>query len=236
MSKILITINGKEYSAEAGKMVLEIAKEKGIYIPTLCHYEGIKPQGSCRICTCKIDGRNMTACTTPASHRMVIETNTEELEKIRATIIELLFAEGNHFCPACERSGNCELQALAYRYKMMVPQFPYSFPSRDLDAKNPKIMIDHNRCILCKRCIRRKKEPDNPSWFVFKGRGHTAQINVDHDLIDKEFDDELAQKAMDTCPVGAIIRKEKGFDVPIGRRKYDKNPIGSDIEKQGVTL
>ncbi|RLC55900.1 MAG: NADP oxidoreductase [Candidatus Cloacimonadota bacterium] len=236
MSKILITINGKEYSAEAGKMVLEVAKEVGIYIPTLCHYEGIKAQGSCRICTCLIDGRKMTACTTPASHRMVVETNTEELEKIRATIVELLFAEGNHFCPACERSGNCELQALAYRYKMMVPQFPYNFPSRDLDATNPKIMIDHNRCILCKRCIRRKKEKDNPSWFVFKGRGHKTQINIDHELIDKEFDDKLAQEAMDTCPVGAIIRKEKGFDVPIGSRKYDKDPIGSDIKKQGVIL
>jgi len=236
MEKILVNINGKDYSTEPGKMVLEVAQEHGIYIPTLCHYEGIKSQGSCRICTCEIDGRKMTACTTPASHRMVIKTDTKELEEIRATIIELLFAEGNHFCPACERSGNCELQALAYKYKMMVPQFPYEFPAKEIDSKNPKILIDHNRCILCKRCIRRKKEKDNPSWFVFKGRGQDARINVDHDLIDKEFDDELAQKAMDTCPVGAIIRKEKGFDVPIGERKYDKKPIGSDIEKKGVTL
>ena len=235
MNKVIITINGKDYYAEPGQMVLEVAKEVGIYIPTLCHYDGIKAQGSCRVCTCKIDGRNMTACTTPVAHRMVVETNTDELEKIRATIIELLFAEGNHFCPACERSGNCELQALAYRYKMMVPQFPYSFPAQDVDAENPKILIDHNRCILCKRCIRRKKEADNPSWFVFKNRGDKVQINFDHDLT-VDFDDEIAQKAMDTCPVGAIIRKEKGFDVPIGERKYDKNPIGSDIENQGGKL
>ncbi len=231
MDKILVRINGKDYSAEAGKMVLDIATENGIYIPTLCHYEGIKPQGSCRMCTCMIDGRKMTACTTPATHRMVIETQTKELEEIRSTIVELLFAEGNHFCPACERSGNCELQALAYRYKMMVPQFPFEFPNKQLDAKNSKILIDHNRCILCKRCIRRKKEPENPTWFVFKGRGYKTQIAVDHEMIDKEFDDELAQKAMDTCPVGAIIRKEKGYDVPIGERKYDKDPIGSNIEK-----
>ncbi len=231
MDKILVRINGKDYSAEAGKMVLDIATENGIYIPTLCHYEGIKPQGSCRMCTCMIDGRKMTACTTPVTHRMVIETQTKELEEIRSTIVELLFAEGNHFCPACERSGNCELQALAYRYKMMVPQFPFEFPNKQLDAKNSKILIDHNRCILCKRCIRRKKEPENPTWFVFKGRGYKTQIAVDHEMIDKEFDDELAQKAMDTCPVGAIIRKEKGYDVPIGERKYDKDPIGSNIEK-----
>ena len=78
-------------------------------------------------------------------------------------------------------------------------------------------------------------EKDNPSWFVFKNRGDKVQINIDHELT-ADFDDELAQKAMDTCPVGAIIRKEKGFDVPIGSRKYDKTPIGSDIENKGATL
>ncbi len=228
MSKIMLTINGKECITEEGKMVLEAARQNGIYIPTLCHYEGIKPQGSCRVCTCLIDGRKMTACTTPVAKGMVIKTDTPELEEIRSTIVELLFVEGNHFCPSCERSGSCELQALAYRYKMMVPQFPYIFPDREIDAQNPKIMIDHNRCILCKRCIRRKKEPENPSWFVFKNRGNHVQINLDHEHT-ADMDDEIAQKAMDTCPVGAIIRKEKGYDVPIGHRRYDKKPIGSDL-------
>ncbi|MCF7859387.1 MAG: (2Fe-2S)-binding protein [Candidatus Cloacimonetes bacterium] len=232
MNKITITINNKKIVTESGKSVLEIAKENGIFIPTLCNYEGIAPQSSCRVCTCVIDGRKMTACTTLAKDKMNIETNTEELEEIRSVIVELLFAEGNHFCPSCEKSGNCELQALAYRFKMMVPQFPYDFPARDVDAVNPKIMIDHNRCILCKRCIRRKKEPENPTWFVFENRGNKLKINLDHELT-ADMDDELAQKAMDTCPVGAIIRKEKGFDVPIGSRKYDSKPIGSDIEDQG---
>ena len=229
MNKVEITINGKKYQADPGQKVLDVAKENGIYIPTLCNYEGIKPKGSCRICTVTIGGRPMASCTTPVLEGMIITTDTEDLKKQRATIIELLFAEGNHYCPTCERSGSCELQALAYRYLMMVPQFPYEFPAKDIDAKNPKIMIDHNRCILCKRCIRRKKEAENPNWFVFKKRGHKVQVNIDHDLT-ADFTDELAQKAMDTCPVGAILRKGKGFDVPIGERKYDKTPIGSDIE------
>lgn len=229
MSKITLTINGKECITEQGKMVLEAARENEIYIPTLCHYSGIKPQGSCRICTCQIDGKKMTACTTPATRGMVVTTSTPELEEIRIAILELLFTEGNHFCPSCERSGNCELQALAYRYKMMVPQFPFLFPNRDVDAEHPKLIIDHNRCILCKRCIRRKKEPENPTWFVFENRGNKVKINFDKEYT-VDMDDEMAQKAMDTCPVGAIIHKEKGYDVPIGRRKYDHNPIGSDIE------
>ena len=229
MNKVLITIDGKGYLAETDKMVLEVAKENNIYIPTLCNLEGIKPQGSCRICTCMIDGRMMTACTTPVNNGMVVVTKTEELDKLRSKIVELLFAEGNHFCPACERSGNCELQALAYLYKVMVPEFDYIFPNLEVDATHPKLILDHNRCILCKRCIRRKKEPDNPNWFVFHNRGNKVQISFDHELT-ADFDDEMAQKAMDTCPVGAIIRKEKGYDVPIGKRKYDKMPIGSDIK------
>lgn len=228
MSKILITIDGTGYLVEPGKTVLEAAKDKKIFIPTLCNLEGIKPQGSCRICTCMIDGRMMTACTTPVSNGMNIVSKSKELDLLRSKIVELLFAEGNHFCPACERSGNCELQALAYLYKIMVPEFDYIFPVREVDATHPKLMIDHNRCILCKRCIRRKKEPDNPTWFVFENRGDKIKINFDK-VHTADMDDEMAQKAMDTCPVGAIIRKEKGYDVPIGRRKYDKQPIGSDI-------
>lgn len=229
MNKVLITIDGKGYLAEPDKTVLEVARENKIYIPTLCNLEGIKPQGSCRICTCMIDGRMMTACTTPIINNMVVVTKTEELDKLRSKIVELLFAEGNHFCPACERSGSCELQALAYLYKIMVPEFDYIFPNREVDATHPKLILDHNRCILCKRCIRRKKEAENPTWFVFKNRGNKVQINFDHELT-ADFDDEMAQKAMDTCPVGTIIRKEKGYDVPIGQRKYDNKPIGSDIE------
>ncbi|MDO9578753.1 MAG: 2Fe-2S iron-sulfur cluster-binding protein [Candidatus Cloacimonadales bacterium] len=230
MNKILITIDGKGYLVESDKTVLEVARENKIFIPTLCNLQGIKPQGSCRICTCMIDGRMMTACTTPVSNNMIVITKTEELDKLRSNIVELLFAEGNHFCPSCERSGNCELQALAYLYKIMVPEFDYIFPNRNVDATHPKIILDHNRCILCKRCIRRKKEAENPTWFVFKNRGDKVQINFDHELT-ADFDDEMAQKAMDTCPVGAIIRKEKGYDVPMGKRKYDKHPINCDCIK-----
>lgn len=228
---ILITINGREYSAESGQSVLEIATDNGIYIPTLCNYEGIKPQGCCRVCTCLINGRKTTACTTPAADKMVVETNNQDLEWIRSTIIELLFVEGNHFCPACEKSGSCELQALAYRYRIMVPQFPYSFSARDVEPAHGTLLIDHNRCILCKRCVRWHPEPKAPGWFVFVNRGHETRIKFVHERA-ADFNKSLAQAAMDICPVGAIIRRGKGYDVPIGRRKYDKLSIGSNIEQR----
>ena len=122
--QVKITIDGKECKAEKGQYILEAAKKNGVFIPSLCNYEGVKPRGSCRICTVKVNGRMMTACTTPVSDNMEIESNIPELEDLRKAIIELLFIEGNHFCPSCEKSGNCELQALAYRFNMMVPRFP----------------------------------------------------------------------------------------------------------------
>jgi [NiFe] hydrogenase diaphorase moiety small subunit len=157
---------------------------------------------------------------------MKVENNSTELMDLRRSIIEALFVEGNHFCPTCEKSGNCELQALSYRFEIFAPRFPYLFPIRNVDAANGKIIMEHNRCILCKRCVRGIKTKDGKSIFAFHKRGHMTEINVDHDLVMKMTDEE-AQKAMDICPVGAILKKGKGFEVPIGKRKYDKTPIGN---------
>jgi len=178
----------------------------------------------------KVNGRLMTACTTPVGENMEIENNVEDINELRKAIIELLFIEGNHFCPACEKSGNCELQALAYRFAMMVPRFPYTFPQREVDASNPKLVKDQNRCILCKRCIRAIHDESGRSIFAYRKRGNKVEIGLDP-KIGKNLSDDLAQKSMDVCPVGALLVKEKGFDQPIGERKYDKQPIGSDIEK-----
>ncbi|MCG8572248.1 MAG: 2Fe-2S iron-sulfur cluster-binding protein [Spirochaetes bacterium] len=225
---IHFTIDGKECIGDSGDFILEAAKKNGIYIPSLCNYEGVPPRGSCRICTVLVNGKMMTACTTRVTEGMKIETETEELNDLRKAVIEILFVEGNHLCPACEKSGSCELQALAYRFNMDVPRFPYQFPDRDVEATNPKIIKDHNRCILCKRCIRGVKDEQGRSYFAFRKRGYEVEITIDTELANKMSDD-LAQKAMDMCPVGAILRRGIGFSQPIGSRKFDKEPIGSDV-------
>lgn len=229
MSEITIKIDGKDVMAKAGQTILEAAKENGVYIPSLCQFDGIPPTGTCRICTVNVNGKPMAACTTRVAEGMDIENNSAELEDMRKTSVELLFVEGNHFCPSCEKSGSCDLQALAYRYQMMAPRFEFEFSKRELDASSPKLMIERNRCILCKRCVKGIRTASGKALFAFSKRGNKATINIDSTLAG-EITDELAQKAMDMCPVGAILRKEKGFDVPIGQRKYDKKPIGSDIE------
>lgn len=230
MSEIInFTIDGKTCTGERGRFIVDVAAENGVYIPTLCHLKGEKPAGSCRICTVKVNGRAMAACTTPLEPNMEIENNTPELSEIRKIIIELLFVEGNHFCPSCEKSGNCELQAMGYRYQMMAPRFPYNFPMREVDASTPKIYLDRNRCIFCKKCIRAIKDDKGRSIFAFRNRGAHLEITMDNELA-AAMSDEQAQQAMDICPVGSILKKEIGFSVPIGKRKYDKAPIGSEIE------
>lgn len=228
--KIKFSIDGKECTADKGINLVEAAKENGIYIPTLCHVEGIKAAGSCRICNVKINGRFMTACTTSVSDGMVIENVTPEIQELRKIIVETLFVSGNHYCPACEKSGNCELQALGYKYQMLVPRFPFEFEEKEVDAESNKFYIDRNRCILCKRCVRSIKTADGKSIFAINGRGHKAMINIDHELANKMNDAE-AQHTMDTCPVGSILRKERGYIDPIGSRKYDNEPIGTEIEQ-----
>ena len=230
MSEITIFIDDKEIKAKKGQTITEAARENGVYIPTLCDYPGIKPAGTCRICTVKVNGRNMAACTTPVDEGMMIENKSAEMEDMRKAIVEMLFVEGNHMCPTCEKSGNCDLQALGYRYLMMVPRFPYLWPARSIDASMPKIVIDRNRCVQCLRCVRGVTAPDGKHIFGMLDRGGKTHISADPDLV-AAMTDEQARKAMDICPVGSILKREIGFTVPIGKRKYDGAPIGSEIEK-----
>ncbi|MDD8030838.1 MAG: 2Fe-2S iron-sulfur cluster-binding protein [Acidobacteriota bacterium] len=228
--KIKFTVDGQEGLAEPGQTIYEAAKANGIYIPVLCHFEGLKPVGSCRICSVKSNGRWMASCTQPVTQGMIIENMTPEVEEYRKALIEMLFVEGNHFCPACEKSGNCELQALAYRYQIMVPRFPYLFPKREIEAF-PKFLLEHNRCVQCQRCVRGVQTEDGQKIFALHERSNNLRINVDRQLA-TEMSNEQVQQAMDICPVGAILKKEAGFRIPIGKRKFDYRPIGSEIEEK----
>jgi [NiFe] hydrogenase diaphorase moiety small subunit len=163
---------------------------------------------------------------------MEVENETEELLQIRKDIVDMLFVSGNHFCMFCEKSGNCELQALAYRFGIAAPKYPYQFPKRELDASHPDIFIDHNRCISCGRCVRASRDLDGKTVFEFVGRGPDRKIGINSEACLKNTDIDITDKAVEACPVGAILKKKTGFSVPIGKRKYDHDPIGSDIENK----
>jgi [NiFe] hydrogenase diaphorase moiety small subunit len=227
---ITFTIDGIEVKGKPGQSVMQAADEAGIYIPRLCYLEDLVPHGSCRVCTVMVNGRPQAACTWPISEGTVVENDTEELLRHRRRIVEMMFVEGNHFCMFCEKSGNCELQAMAYRFGITAPRYPYLFPKRDVDASHPDIFIDRNRCILCGRCVNASRDIDGKNVFEFVGRGANKRVAVNAEARLSDTDIDLTDKAVDVCPVGAILKKRVGYAVPVGQRKYDHAPIGSDIE------
>jgi [NiFe] hydrogenase diaphorase moiety small subunit len=227
---IKFILDGVEIEAKKGQSILQAAQDAGVYIPRLCHQGELIPHGSCRVCTVLVNGRPQSACTQPAARGIVVESDTDDVNDIRKKIVEMLFVEGNHYCMVCEKSGNCELQALAYRLGIAAVTLPFLFPDREIDASHPDIFIDRNRCILCGRCVRASRDIDGKNVFEFVGRGPEKSVAVNAQANLADTDAAVTDKAADICPVGAILKKRTAYVTPIGQRSYDKNPIGSDIE------
>jgi [NiFe] hydrogenase diaphorase moiety small subunit len=230
--KINFTIDGAEVQGEPGQTILQAAALAGVYIPHLCAMKGLSPWGSCRVCTVMANGRPQGACTMPIADGMVVENETADLKDLRASLVEMLFVEGNHFCMFCEKSGNCELQATAYRMGILSPRHPYMFPKRRLDASHPDVMMDFNRCILCARCVRASRELDGKHVFQIIGRGAHKRVGLNAGEGAVGTNLSTTDKAVEGCPVGCIVRKRVGFAVPIGQRRFDGTPIGTEIESR----
>ncbi len=229
--KIEFILDGDTIQAEPGQTIMQAADAAGRYIPRLCSHKDLPPHGSCRVCTVLVNGKAQSACTQPVANGIMVESDTAKVRQLRTNLIEMLFVEGNHYCMFCEKSGNCELQALAYRFGIAAPKYPYQFPHRDLDATHPDIFLDRNRCVLCARCVRASKTIDGKNVFQFVGRGRNKRIAVDARAGLGETDAAVTDRAIAVCPVGAILRKRVGYAVPIGKRLYDIEPIGTEIEK-----
>ena len=218
---ITIVIDGKEYTVLRGKKLVDAAKEKGIYIPTLCHFREIEHSlGTCRICTVKINGKLTTSCTQKVEEGMEVEINTPELIDTRKAIIEMLFAEGNHFCPSCEKSGNCDLQNLAYDMGITYSRFPHVFSNKYADFNPSRMIMESNRCILCKRCVEEVKTTEGKDVFSFVNRGVSTRVRIDYEQ-EESLTEAEALRAMNLCPVGAILVKGMIHKEPFGERKYD---------------
>ena len=212
-----------------GQTILEAAKAAGIYIPHLCFQPDFKRHGGCKMCTVLVNGRTQTACTHKAAVGQEVDVNTPELDATRRSLVQMLFIEGNHFCPACEKSGNCQLQALGYEYEMMSPHFVELFPHREVDATHPDVLIDFNRCILCELCVRASRDVDGKEVFAVAGRGLDAKLIINSPtgkLGDSAF--AVTDSAAHVCPVGAILVKRVGFATAIGDRAFDRDPISAE--------
>ncbi len=227
---LTFTLDGKTIPFTEGQTIIQAASAAGVFIPHLCYHPEFKPHGSCKLCTVKVNGRHTASCTMRAAPGMVVESDTEEINAERRALTQMLFVEGNHFCPSCEKSGDCQLQATAYHLGMMSPHYDHFFPSRPVDASHPEVLLDFNRCILCSLCVRASRDVDGKNVFALSGRGIGTHLIVNAksgQLGDTDF--TLDDKAAQVCPVGVILKKRRGFAVPIGERKYDKAPIADTV-------
>jgi len=222
----IFKIDGKTITFEQGDTIMDAALRAGEYIPHLCHNPEFHPHGSCRVCVVEVNGRQASACTLQAADGMEVINKSESIMEERRNLLQMLFVEGNHVCPGCEKSGACQLQAVAYFTNMLSPHYTHFFPRRTLDASHPDTIIDLNRCILCELCVRASRDVDHKNVFAISGRGINSHLIINSPsgkLGDSDF--AATDKAAHVCPVGAILPKHHGYEKPIGERLYDKQPV-----------
>ena len=211
--KVPLTIDGKNVEATAGQTILDCANENGIFIPTLCNHPALSPIGACRMCLVEIKGqRNLqTSCTFPVTDGMEIQTDSKAVIDARKLVLDMIFSERNHFCPYCEMSGNCELQDLGYRYRVdhwVFPTYTKAFP---LDATHKYYLMEHNRCVLCERCIRACDELVANHTLGLRQRGSESMVHADGNIPLGESTCISCGTCTQVCPTGALFYKRSAF-------------------------
>jgi bidirectional [NiFe] hydrogenase diaphorase subunit len=207
-----LSIDGTDVSARAEQTILEAAREARIAIPTLCHLDGLSEVGACRVCLVEIKGSNrlLPACVTHVEEGMEVATKTDQLTKYRRMILELLFAERNHICSVCVSNGACELQDLGQSQGLTHIEFSYRNPRLAVDASHERFTLDHNRCILCTRCVRVCGEIEGAHTWDVMGRGIQARVITD---LNQPWGEATSctncGKCVQVCPTGALFEKSK---------------------------
>ncbi len=206
------TVNGQPINITGERTILEACDENGIALPRLCHLEGLTDVGSCRLCLVEVAGARslVPACMTPVEDGMEITTDSDFLRQYRRMMIEMLFAERNHVCAVCVANGHCELQNLGYGAGMDHVNLPYLYPNLPEDASHEVFAIDHNRCVLCTRCVRVCDEIEGAHVWDVAGRGARSWVVTGRDQPWGEVPDcTSCGKCVQVCPTGALFEKER---------------------------
>ena len=218
---VTLKINDKDVSGRDDETILEIARQNGIPIPTMCQLNGLSNVGACRMCLVAPKGssRLMASCATTVQEGMDLETETPMLIENRKMIIEMMFVEGNHICSVCVSNGHCELQNMAQIVKIDHIEMAYRNPERDVDASHPRFTFDHNRCIMCTRCVRVCDEVEGAHVWDVMGRGIEAKVITEmNQPWGSATSCTSCGKCVQVCPTGALFEKGKAVGEMTKRR------------------
>lgn len=209
-----ITINGKQLEVPDGTTVLRAAQANGIEIPTLCDHPHLTPYGGCRLCLVEVEGARtlQPSCTLPVSNNMVVKTDTKKVLDARKFVLTLIFSERNHFCPYCQVSGgDCELQNAAYGEGMTHWPLSPNYQPYPMDASHPYIIMENNRCILCRRCVRACGELAGNYTLGFEERGANSILVADTGVPLGESTCVSCGACVQVCPTGALIDRWSAY-------------------------
>lgn len=235
MRVVTLNINGQEISGRDDETILQVARDHGVSIPTLCQLDGISEWGGCRLCLVEIEGTSKLAasCVTRVSEGIVVNTDSPRLHSYRKSIIEMLFTEGNHICSVCVSNNNCELQDRAHDLQLDHISLPYRYPQKLVDATHERFVFDPNRCILCTRCVRVCDEVEGAHTWDVAGRGIKSELISDlHQPWGDSPSCTSCGKCVQVCPTGALYEKGKAagemvkdpkFLVYLAEMKEDKS-------------
>lgn len=205
--KITVVLDGKEVIAYKSQSILNLTKENGIKIPTLCYHPDLKLAGNCRICIVEVNGKIETACSYRIETKVEILTYTERIRKFRKELLELILSDHCGECYSCIRNGNCELQLLAMDYGITTLSFTRKIPEEKISSNHP-IIRDKSKCILCRRCIRTCIDLQNVGVYEIKNRGKESILTTFENSPMEETNCINCGQCINRCPTGALSERD----------------------------
>ena len=219
-----ITLNGSKVSAREGMTILEVAREQGLDIPTLCFIEDLPPMGACRLCVVEVEGSRtlVASCHTPIAEGMVIHTHSPKVLETRKILVELMLASHPDSCVICDKANLCELRKIASDLDIGLPRFRARKHYYPIEDENPYIIRDMSKCILCRRCVAACNNIKGEKMFSVAYRGFDSKVVYS---LDKPIDKDVCRDCdacISLCPTGALSKPVKAGEKRPGTALFIK--------------